>query len=237
MSLQQLLHQLEELADPVIAEGSRRYFKTGPGDYAAGMQLRGIRVPALRALAKTHAQLPVADAFSLLQSDWHEDRMCALLLLVGHFECAEESIAAEIYQGYLARASFVNNWDLVDCSAPRIVGGWLAERPQERGILDELVASTLLWERRIAVLATFTSIRRGEFDDTLRLVGVLLDAHESEDLMHKACGWMLRELAKRDKTVACSFLDTNAPRMPRTMLRYAIEHFPPAERRHYRAMK
>jgi len=243
MPLNELRQELEQLADPAIAAKSARYFKNGPGEYGEGMHLRGIRVPPLRALAKSHIALPVAEMFSLLKSDWHEDRLCALFLLVRKFERGsaegKADTKSEIYHGYLQHTAFVNNWDLVDSSAPQIVGGWLADRcgKTERGILDDFIASPSLWERRIAVLATFTFIRRGEFDDTIRLVTRLLDADEGEDLMHKAAGWMLREVAKRDKARACTFLERNATRMPRTMLRYAIEKFPDAERQTYLAMR
>lgn len=239
MTLNELRDELEQLADPVIAKKSARYFKSGPGEYAEGMQLRGIHVPPLRALAKTHVALPTEDAFALLQSDWHEDRLCALYLLVQKFERKQAETQVAIYQGYLARTAFVNNWDLVDSSAPQIVGGWLVDRATktDRGILDKLIASSSLWERRIAVLATFTFIRKGEFADTLRLITHLLDANEGEDLMHKASGWMLREFAKRDKAAVCAFLDQNVDRMPRTMLRYAIERFSKPERQAYLAQK
>jgi len=165
----------------------------------------------------------------LLQSPIHEERLLALLILTDAFRCADESGRAAIYRVYLKNLSRVNNWDLVDASAPRIVGPHLEKRP--RKILFRLARSKILWRRRVAVLATFHFIRIGDFTDALRLAELLLlDGH---DLMHKAVGWMLREIGKRDETVLKEFLKRHAPRMPRTMLRYAIEKFPERERKRY----
>jgi 3-methyladenine DNA glycosylase AlkD len=172
-------------------------------------------------------------AVTLLHSEWHEERFMGLLLMENRFERAgEESLQEEIVKAYLANTRWVNNWDLVDASAPSILGAWLLAR--KRSVLTELVRSENLWERRIAIVSTLTLIRAGEFGDTLRLTERLLG--DPEDLMHKACGWMLREVGKKDRDILISFLGKHSPLMPRTMLRYAIERFPQQERRAWLAL-
>jgi len=221
------------LADPQRALKLARYFKTGPGDYAEGDLFLGITVPLTRRLVRAFVGLPLTDMLQLLTSPWHEERLLALLLLVarmGHADAAEQ---ARIYRAYLGHTRYINNWDLVDLSARDIVGPYLEHRA--RTPLDKLAASKNLWERRIAVLATFHFIRRGEFADALRLANKLLN--DPHDLMHKAVGWMLREIGKRERPVLEAFLRDHAQHMPRTMLRYAIEHFPPTRRRTYLDVK
>jgi len=223
--------ELARLADPAQAAALQRFFKTGPGEYAEGDRFRGLKTPQVRGVVKRASGLPLAEIARLVESPWHEDRTTGLLVVVRRFEHATEpAVRRELYDFYLAaaKAGRINNWDLVDITAPQIAGGWLRERPERARTLDRLAGSGLLWERRIAVLATLHFIRCGEYGDTLRLAAALLgDPH---DLMHKAVGWMLREVGKRDRAALDGFLATHAARMPRTMLRYAIEKHTPAER-------
>ena len=226
-SLHALLDQLRAAGDPEDALFLQRFFKTGPGGYAEGDVFIGVRVPVVRRLARQADPLPLADILRLLASRIHEERLLALVVMNRRFERGDEAVRREVYDAYLAHRDCINNWDLVDVSAPNIPGAWLLDHP--RGILDTLVESPVLWDRRIAVLATFTLLRAGQFDDTVRLCTRLLN--DPEDLMHKACGWMLRECGKRDLAVLRTFLRAHSASMPRTMLRYAIEKLPPEERR------
>ena len=219
--------QLRRLGDPVRAEHSLRFFKTGPGEYAEGDRFLGLTVPALRALAREHRDLPLKDVTRLLKSRWHEERVLALLILVHQYSRGTPAERGAIYRLYRAQTRHINNWDLVDCSAEHIVGAHLHDR--DRSPLTTLARSKDLWQRRIAIIATFHYIKRGEFRETLRIAQLLLD--DEHDLIHKAAGWMLREVGKRDRAAAEAFLRRYADRMPRTMLRYAIERFSPAERR------
>ena len=166
---------------------------------------------------------------NLLSSPWHEERLCALFILVDQFARGSETEQSEIYQLYLANTRFINNWDLVDASAHKIIGPYLEMR--DRGVLYQLVQSSVLWERRIAIMTTFHFIRNRDFEDTIRLSELLLD--DQEDLIHKAVGWMLREIGKRDQVVEEAFLMKNYQKMPRTMLRYAIEKFAEPRRKAY----
>ena len=225
----EIQRRLAALGDARVAEGSRRFFKTGPGEYGEGDLFRGIRVPVLRALAKEYRSVPLPEAERLLRSTFHEDRLLALLLLVRLYSRGDETLREKIYRLYLKNTRFVNNWDLVDSSAEHIVGAHLWERP--RAPLGRLAKSEDLWERRVAVMATFHFVKRGEFRETLDLARALLS--DREDLMHKAVGWMLREVGKRDPEAEERFLKENYRRMPRTMLRYAIEKFPEERRRRY----
>jgi len=208
-----------------------RYFKTGPGEYGEGDVFIGVRVPQLRKLCRECRGLPIADVVALLHSRIHEERLLALLLLVDAFRDGSARERARISRLYLTSTKFVNNWDLVDTSAPHIVGAWLQDR--ERTPLRRLARSRSVWERRIAILATLHFIRRGEFEDTFHIADTLLgDPH---DLIQKAVGWMLREVGNRDGDAARRFLNERYARMPRTMLRYAIEKLPEWERRRYLA--
>jgi len=229
MYLADLQATLAQQADPEDARNLLRYFKTGPGDYGEGDRFRGIRMPVLRSLVRQYRTVPVEDAFDLLTSAFHEDRMLALLLLVSHFKRGKAPARKLIYDGYLSHTSPINNWDLVDSSASQIVGAYL--RDKDRAPLYRLVASPVLWERRIAVIATLDYIKQGAFDELFRLAVFLLD--DPEDLIHKAVGWMLREAGKRDLAAEEAFLHAHYPRMPRTMLRYAIEKFPEPRRQAY----
>lgn len=226
VQLQALQTALRAAAQPAGAAFAQRFFKTGPGEYGEGDVFLGVRVPAVRTLAKQGDALRLPAVLRILQSRFHEERLLALLLLVRRFERGDEATRREIFELYLRETRRINNWDLVDVSAPNIVGAWLRDRP--RGILRELARSASLWERRIAIVATLAFIRAGDFADTLAISRLLL--RDPHDLIHKATGWMLREVGKRDAPTLRSFLATHAAAMPRTMLRYAIERLPVAER-------
>jgi 3-methyladenine DNA glycosylase AlkD len=220
---------MKGLGNPSRAASVSRFFKTAPGQYGAGDRFLGIRVPVLRKLAVKHQALPLRELSALLKSSWHEERLLALLILVRQYAEGEPARRAAIYRLYMSRTARINNWDLVDCSAEHIVGAHLRDGTRAR--LLRLAKSKVLWERRIAIIATLHYIKRGEFDDTLRLARLLRD--DPHDLIHKAAGWMLREVGKRDRAAEETFLRQHAKRMPRTMLSYAIERFPPSLRRRY----
>ena len=207
----------------------QRFFKTGPGDYGEGDRFRGIRVPVLRKLVRKYRHLPQSEAESLLLTDFHEDRLLALLLLIDRYDRGDDAVRGEIHRFYLEHTAWVNNWDLVDASAPLLVGHYLQDRPKDP--LTRLAASGILWERRMAIIATFYFIKQGNLDETFRIAARLLG--DPEDLIHKAVGWMLREAGKRDITAAEIFLRPHYRQMPRTMLRYAIERFPEDRRQAY----
>jgi 3-methyladenine DNA glycosylase AlkD len=207
----------------------QRFFKTGPGEGGAGDRFLGITVPRLRRLARAHSELTLPEVATLLRSEWHEARLLALLILVHQFARSDPRRRRAIYRFYLKHRRLVNNWDLVDCSAEYLVGPYL--RGGDRSTIQRLAVSSRVWDRRIAIMATFHSIKHGEYGDTLRLARLLLK--DSHDLVHKAVGWMLRELGKRDREIEERFLRRHAAQMPRTMLRYAIERFPPRLRRRY----
>jgi 3-methyladenine DNA glycosylase AlkD len=221
--------ELRALASPETAAILQRFFKTGPGQYGAGDVFLGIKVPPLRALAKQHVDADLLAISTLLGSSYHEERLFALLLLMQFYQRGADKEQAAAYDLYLDNTSRINNWDLVDISAPHIVGRHLQARP--RNILLKLARSPLLWERRIAIIATFHFIRLNDFADTLRIAKTLLQ--DEHDLMHKAVGWMLREVGKRDLAAEEDFLHKHYRDMPRTMLRYAIERFPETERKNY----
>lgn len=220
---------MESRSNPKDAEFLRRFFKTGPGQYGEGDVFRGIRVPVLRQLVSRFSDVTLATVSALLKSKYHEDRLLALLMLVRMFQRGDDATQKQIYDLYLVNTRYINNWDHVDASAEHIVGGYLFTR--SRVPLTKLARSKLLWERRIAILATFHFIRRRDFDETLRLAKILL--HDEHDLMHKAVGWMLREVGNRAPEAERSFLLENYREMPRTMLRYAIEKLPESERKSY----
>jgi 3-methyladenine DNA glycosylase AlkD len=229
MMFRQITQELAKLADPEQAAVLRRFFKTGPGQYGQGDMFRGIKVPVLRQIVKKYPDLPLADAEKLLHAGHHEDRLLGLLFLVAGFEKGGAEVRRGIHRLYLDNTRFINNWDLVDVTAPHIVGAYLFDR--SRAPLCRLARSALLWERRIAIVATFYFIRRNQFDDTLKIAGMLLG--DKHDLMHKAVGWMLREVGKRDLAAEEGFLQKHCGHMPRTMLRYAIERFAPDKRAGY----
>ena len=223
--------RLRQRADGSRIAGFQRFFKTGPGEYAEGDVFIGVTVPLLRQVCRECRDAAIPDIVPLLGSAVHEERLLALLLLVEAFKRGTGEQQREIYRLYLGNTKFVNNWDLVDSSAPHIVGAWLFTR--SRSPLRRLARSSSLWERRIGIIATQFFIRRGDFEETFRIADLLLaDRH---DLIHKAVGWMLREVGNRSPKAERAWLESRYPRMPRTMLRYAIEKFPEAERRQYLA--
>jgi 3-methyladenine DNA glycosylase AlkD len=241
-----LRHQLDPDRVPIL----QRFFKTGPGEYAEGDTFLGLTVPQLRALAKRYRGLSLREIATLLRSPIHEERLLALLLLVQAYRDGDADAQRRIYKLYLRSTRYINNWDLVDCSAEHIVGAFLAGRcsggsvsrrlcrkennrrpaldTSAATILHTLARSKSLWERRIAVLATFHFIKRSEFTPTLRIARLLL--RDEHDLIHKAVGWMLREVGKRDLPAEEAFLRRHHRQMPRTMLRYAIERLPETRR-------
>ena len=224
--------ELRALSDPVKRDFLPRFFKTGPGQYGEGDRFLGVVVPHVRRVAKAHRDEPQGVVGQLLQSPWHECRLCALLMLVERYARADSDTRAAIYAFYLSHTGGINNWDLVDLSAPYIVGRHLLDRP--RADLYRLADSLVLWEQRIAVVATLMLIRHGQYADTLALAERLL--HHPHDLMHKAVGWTLREVGKRDKPQLVAFLARHAAHMPRTALRYALERLPEDERRAFMKM-
>lgn len=231
MTLSQLKKSLRAAALPGDADYLGLFFKTGPGQYAEGDKFLGVRVPAIRALLKETDDLFEDDILHLVRSPFHEERALGLFIWVRRFSRGDEMTRRAIHRQYLRETAFINNWDLVDNSAPDIVGKWLLEHPVEQKILSRLARSSSLWERRIAMLATFPFIRAEEFSRPLEIAELLL--HDSHDLIHKAVGWMLREIGQRDLGPLRRFLMLHAPVMPRTMLRYAIEKMDQKERRQW----
>jgi 3-methyladenine DNA glycosylase AlkD len=229
MDIEDIRQKLHRLADKDKAEVLQRFFKTGPGEYGEGDRFLGIKVPDLRKVAKELQQVRYETLRTLLKSPFHEERLLALLILMGNFSKADETGRKRIYDFYLKSTPWINNWDLVDLSAAHIVGEFLWQR--DKTPLHRLAESRNLWERRIAVLATFHFIKKNAFSETLKISEMLL--LDKEDLIHKAVGWMLREVGKRDMATEEAFLKAHYKSMPRTMLRYAIERFPEAKRQRY----
>jgi 3-methyladenine DNA glycosylase AlkD len=221
--------EMEAVADSEKARLLARFFKTGKGEYGEGDTFLGIMVPGQRRIAKRYAALPLSGIRALLSSRFHEHRLVALFILTARFRNADETERQTVFDFYLSQTKHINNWDLVDLSAGYILGGHLLDK--DRSVLYRLARSRNLWERRMAIIATSAFIRNGEFDDTLRIAEILLaDAH---DLIHKAVGWMLREVGKRDLKTEETFLRKHYRTMPRTMLRYAIERFEEKKRKAY----
>jgi 3-methyladenine DNA glycosylase AlkD len=220
---------LRARADAERIPGLQRFFKTAPGQYADGDVFIGVKVPQLRAVCRECGHVAIGNAVELLGSPVHEERLLALMLLVDGFRRGSPAEQRKIYELYIANTAFINNWDLVDSSAHQIVGAWLQDR--SRTPLRRLARSASIWDRRIAIIATFHDIKRGEFHEAFRIADLLLA--DSHDLIHKAVGWMLREVGNRDAAAERRFLKDRYGRMPRTMLRYAIEKFPERERRRY----
>jgi Predicted DNA alkylation repair enzyme len=222
--------ELQAIANPEKALLLQGFFKTGEGEYGEGDLFLGITVPQQRVIAKTYKELPLAEIERLLYEPYHECRLTALIILVNRFKkTKKEEDRKEIVDMYLRNTAHVNNWDLVDSSACYILGEYLLDK--DRTLIYGLAESESMWEQRIAVLTTFTFIRNDDFADNLLLAEKLL--YHKHDLMHKAIGWMLREVGKRNKTVLVDFLMQYSTQMPRTMLRYAIEKFPEVERQYF----
>ena len=219
--LAEIQADLDKQADIEKARVYQRFFKTGKGEYGEGDKFIGLTVPQLRAIAKKYSTLPLSQVKKLLQNKIHEYRLTALLILVDQYQKSDDSGQKIICDYYLKHIRYVNNWDLVDLSADKIVGSYLLEKGKK--ILYKLTKSDSVWERRIAIIATFNFIKNNQFKDALKISEVLLN--DKHDLIHKAIGWMLREIGKRDQKVLESFLQKHRQIMPRTMLRYAIEKF------------
>lgn len=228
MSLDELKSDLKKAENPEKAKLLQRFFKTGKGEYAEGDIFLGVMVPETRKVAVKHKDLSLKDVENLLKSNFHEERLCALLLLVHNYQQHEEK-REEIFNFYLKNTKYINNWDLIDLSCHKIIGHYLSDK--NRDILYKLAKSDNLWERRIAIISTAYFINKKDFSDTLKISKILL--HDKHDLIHKAVGWMLREIGKRDVSVLESFLKKHYKNMPRTMLRYSIEKFPEKKRKMY----
>jgi len=227
----EIIKELRGLDNPEKAKLLAGFFKTGKGEYGAGDKFLGIVVPEQRKVVKKYAHLELPDIQKLLQSPYHEFRLTGLLVLVEKITQADKQMQKEIFKFYLKNIAHINNWDLVDLTAPKIAGEYLLDKPEQRKILYKLARSKNLWERRIAILATFAFIRQDDFSDTLKIAAILLQ--DKYDLIHKAVGWALREVGKRDQKTAELFLQKHLLKMPRTTLRYAIERFPEEKRRSY----
>ena len=224
--LDQLKKEFRKAASPEKARIYTRFFKTGKGEYGEGDQFIGLTVPEQRALARKYVDLPLADVQELLKSRIHEHRLTALIILVYRFDKTKDK---KIVDFYLKNIRYSNNWDLIDCVADKILGEYLLDK--DRSILYRFVESDSLWERRIAILTTFQFIKNRQFEDTLKIAEILLN--DDHDLIHKAVGWMLREVGKRNQAVEEGFLRKYYKQMPRTMLRYAIERFDEKKKRFY----
>jgi len=229
MSLKKLKFDLRKYSDKKKAKISRRFFKTGPGEYAHGDIFLGITVPILRILSKQYQGLAFDETLQLLESRIHEERLLALFILILKYRKVDLSGKIKIYKAYLNYSKYVNNWDLVDVSAKHIIGDYLKDK--DKTPLYKLARSDSLWERRIAILSTFHFIENNDFQDTLKIAQILIS--DPQDLIHKAVGWMLREVGKRDRDSEERFLKKYYTVMPRTMLRYALERFPETKRQAY----
>lgn len=236
MTAKEAQRELRTFSRPERVESTAKFFKAYPGGYSEGDFFLACGVPATRGVAKQFAKLPRSELDKLIASKWHDDRLLALFILVGQYKKGSRPERAAIYDFYLAHKAHVNNWDLVDSSAQFIVGPALVGRADKLDILTTLAHSGIVWDRRIAMIATFAYIMQGEADDALMIAEILL--HDSHDLIQKAVGWMLREIGKRvSRDILLQFLDTHAATMPRTTLRYAIEHLNPEQRAHYMAAR
>ena len=229
LKAQEVRKRLQKLANAEHAAVSQRFFKTGPGEYGEGDIFIGVRVPVLRKLAGECQNLPVSQCKILLRSPIHEERLLAILILIRIFKKGPDNVKTSIYELYLKSTEFINNWDLVDTSAEHIVGAYLMDRSKRP--LYHLARSSNLWQRRIAIMATFRFVKDHEFSETFRIAEMLIE--DRHDLIHKATGWMLREIGKRDLKAEEAFLKTHYKKMPRTMLRYSIEKFPEKKRQRY----
>lgn len=222
-----ITQEIHELANPEKVAILQRFFKTGPGEYGEGDKFLGLVVPQCRKISKSYYQkISDQDLTTLLHSEWHEERQIALFIMVLQYKKADENGKRKLYEMFLQNTKYINNWDLVDCNTPHIVGGYIYHHSDQLPVLDKLSSSDLLWDKRIAVLATFYFIAKGDPTVTLKIVDKLLE--EDHDLLHKANGWMLREIGKKiDAKILLDYIKENYDRMPRTTLRYAIELFNP----------
>lgn len=230
-SMEELLNEIHANKSPGRAKLSQRYFKTGKGEYGEGDKFLGLILPVMRSLSKKYYRLiTISDLEQMIKNPWHEIRVMALMIADMQFAKGDDGMKEKMFSFYISNAEYINNWDLVDISAPNIVGKYLINN-QDRKILYEFAGSKNLWKKRISIISTLSFIRTGQFDDTVKLAEILL--HDKHDLIHKAVGWMLREMGKRDIDKLRSFLDKYGHEMPRTMLRYSIEKMIPSERKKY----
>jgi 3-methyladenine DNA glycosylase AlkD len=223
MDLKSLIHELDKCKNTKKAKLLSRFFKTGKGEYGQGDIFIGINVPTLRNIAKKNQDLSLKDTEKLIKNPIHEYRLTALFILIIKYSKANSNLQKQIYNLYLKNKKYINNWDLIDLSSNRIIGNYILKNPSNKQILYSLSKSDNLWDRRIAVMATFEFIKNFEYGDALKISKILLN--DKEDLIQKAVGWMLREIGKRDFQIEENFLHTYYKKMPRTMLRYAIEKF------------
>lgn len=224
-----ILDELMSMANPEKAVFLQRFFKTGPGEYAEGDVFLGLVVPLTRNIAQANKKTPLEELQKLIGSRYHEARLCALLIVVEQFKKASPEEQKNLYDFYLSNTSRINNWDLVDLTSPQVVGAYLSDK--DRSPLYTLARSGNLWEQRISIVSTIAFIRHREYDDTLALADHLLP--HPHDLIHKAIGWMLREVGKKDRDTLTAYLERQAVRLPRTALRYAIEHYPEDQRQYF----
>ncbi len=222
-----LKSDVRKFADPKKKQVLQRFFKTGPGQYGEGDEFLGVTVPQSRSVAIAYKDLSFSDIKKLLASPVHEERLIGLLILVHNFQKGDSDVRQKIYGFYKTHMKHINNWDLVDLTADKIVGQYLLDNPKNMPILQKLARSNNMWERRIAMIATFQFIKNNQFEPVLRIATILVN--DKHDLIQKAVGWMLRELGKRDKKKLINFLEKYKHTMPRVMFRYAIEHFSPEE--------
>lgn len=234
MGASAVMQQIDSLGNPEDAKILQRFFKTGPGEYGEGDVFVGVKVPPQREVAREHQDLPLEELDELLASEVHEHRSVALIILASRARRATLEEGKRLYDFYLARTDRINNWDLVDVSCRDVVGGYL-HAIHDPEPLGRLADSQLIWDRRIAMVSTWTFIRAGNLAPTFAIAEQLLG--DAEDLMHKAVGWMLREAGKKDEAALEAFLAENAPRMPRTALRYSIERMTPERRAYWRLQK
>lgn len=218
--------ELQALSNAEKREIFPRFFKAGKGEYGEGDRFLGVTVPNIRAIAKLHKDISIEEIRELIQSEWHEVRLCALSIMVEKSKKKDEALRKELFNLYLSQTKRINNWDLVDLSCRFIIGEYLLDK--SRDILYQLAQSSLLWDNRIAIVSTYAFIRKGQLEDTYALSDLMMQ--HSHDLMHKAIGWMLREAGKRNPERLYDYVMSHRADMPRTMLRYAIEKFSPKER-------
>ena len=224
-----VFEELKSMANPEKVAYLQRFFKTGPGEYAEGDLFLGLMNPQTRSIAKANKSLPISELQILLENRYHEARLCALVIATERYKRAKPVEKKELYDFFIKNTRYINNWDLIDDTCPHVIGEYLLDK--DRSILYKFAKSKNLWEQRIAIISSRTFVRNGDFKDTIVLAEMLID--HKHDLMHKAVGWMLREIGKRDKETLSEFLEKYATKMPRTALRYAIEHYPEPERQYF----
>lgn len=221
-----ITNKLQALSDAEKREIFPKFFKAGKGEYGEGDRFLGVTVPNIRAIAKLHKDISIEEIRELIQSEWHEVRLCALIIMVEKSKKKDEALRKELFNLYLSQTKRINNWDLIDLSCRFIIGEYLLDK--SRDILYQLAQSSLLWDNRIAIVSTYAFIRKGQLEDTYALSDLMMQ--HPHDLMHKAIGWMLREAGKRNPERLYDYVMSHRADMPRTMLRYAIEKFSPKER-------